>query len=279
MLDFVNVDTAPLATVAAEIHPQSLSMNAPFVPLNPIAARAAPPPRPSAPVLPPLPPRGGSAGDGLSPAQRRLMIAGIVAVHAAGVYGLMQISAVREAVLEAAPMFVDLIAPPAPPAPPVPPPPKPQPVVLKKPPPPTPVIAAAPSPAPSNFVVPAPPPEPIVAAPPAPAIVAPPTPPAPAPAPAPRVIPESAVQYLVEPAPEYPRLSARNAESGRVMVLVFIDEAGMPRQVQVARSSGFARLDTAAVSAVQKARFRPPTLNGQPISGWANVPIDFGLEK
>ena len=108
-------------------------MNAPTLPLNSIATRAAPSPRVAVSVLPPLS-RAGS-GDGLTPTQRRVMIAAIVAAHAAGAWGLMQISAVREAVLEAAPMFVDLIAPPAPPAPPVPPPPKPEPIVKKAPPP------------------------------------------------------------------------------------------------------------------------------------------------
>lgn len=217
--------------------------------------------------------------DGLSPAQRRTVIAAIVAAHAAGALGLMQIGAVREAVREAAPMFVDLIAPPAPPAPP--PPPKPQPIV-KKAPPPVPVIAAPPSPAPAPFVVPAPPPEPvIVAAPPAPpVVVAAPAPPAPPPAPAPpKNLPASAVQYASTVQPEYPRASQRSGESGRVLVRVFIDEAGTPRQVQVNKSSGFERLDASALAAVLKFRFRPPTDNGQPLSGWAIVPIDFGLEK
>ncbi len=251
-------------------------MNAPTLPLNSIATRAAPSPRVAVSVLPPLP-RAGS-GDGLTPTQRRVMIAAIVAAHAAGAWGLMQISAVREAVLEAAPMFVDLIAPPAPPAPPVPPPPKPEPIV-KKAPPPLPVIAAAPSPAPSSFVVPAPPPEPVViAAPPAPpVVVASPAPPAPPPPP--KNLPASSVQYASTFEPDYPRLSKRNAEAGRVLVRVFIDEAGTPRQVQVAKSSGFERLDASALAAVLKFRFRPPTENGQPVSGWANVPIDFGLEK
>jgi protein TonB len=97
--------------------------------------------------------------------------------------------------------------------------------------------------------------------------------------PAPKIIPASAVQYLEPPAPEYPRLSRRNAEIGRVMLRVFIDVAGMPHNVQVSSSSGFARLDGAAVSAVQKARFKPYTENGQPSAGWTYVPIDFELEK
>jgi len=224
-------------------------------------------------VMPPLPVSG--QGDDLSPNQRRVMVLGIVAAHVAGVYGLLQVDAVRETVREAAPMFVDLIAPPAPPAPPLPPPP--QPVPQRAPTPPK-VIAAAPSPAPSNFVVAAPPPEPVVEAPQMPAVVeASPAPPAPPPPP--KVIPASAVQYLEPPVVDYPRLSRRNRETGRVMVRVYIDIAGLLRNAHVSTSSGHARLDEAAVAVVQKARFKLYTENGQPTAGWAFIPLDFELEK
>jgi len=228
-------------------------------------------------ALPPLP-RSGERGDALSPTQRRLMVVAILAAHVAGLYGLMQLGAVREAVREAAPMFVDLIAPPAPPtlrAPP--PPPQPQPILKR--PPPAPVIAAAPSPAPATFVVPPPPPpEPVEAVPTPPvAVVAPPAPPAPPPPP--KIVPASAVQYLEPPVLEYPRLARRNNESGRVIVRVYIDTAGLPRNVQISSSSGHSRLDDAGIAAVQKARFKPYTENGQPTAGWALIPLDFELEK
>jgi len=219
--------------------------------------------------LPPLP-RRGERPDGLSAVPRRAMVVAILAAHVAAVYGLLQVRELREAAREVAPMFVDLIAPPAPPAPlPVPQP------LQKRSPPMAPVIAAAPSPAPAAFIAPTPPPEPVLAAP-AP-VLAPPAPPAPPPAP--KIIPASLVQYLEPPAPEYPRLSRRNAESGRVVVRVFIDTAGMPNSVQVSSSSGFMRLDDAALAAVQKARFKPYTENGQPTAGWTYVPINFELEK
>ena len=44
------------------------------------------------------------------------------------------------------------------------------------------------------------------------------------------------------------------------------------------RSSGFARLDEAAIAAVLKARFRPYSDNGQPLAGWALVPLSFDLQ-
>ena len=250
-------------------------MSPPNFPLNPVAAGVVP----SAAVmrLPPLP-RPGDGADGLSPNQRRMMVVAILAAHVAGVWGLLQVQQVRDAVREAAPMFVNLIAPPAPPTPPVPPPPPaPQPILKR--PVPAPVISAAPSPAPAAFLVAPPPDVPQPPAPPVPVAVveAPPAPPAPAPAP--KMIPASAIQYLVPPEPEYPRLSRRNGETGTVIVRAFADEAGVPHQVQVERSSGFARLDEAAMSAVRKTRFKPYTENGKAVAGWVRMPFPFELEK
>jgi periplasmic protein TonB len=235
-------------------------MNAPTFPHAPLPAG-----RPAWPQ-----PGRTRRDDGLTATQRRLMVAVIVAAHAAGAWGLMQLSAVRQAVLQAAPMLVSLITPPTPTPEPTPPLPRP---VQKKPPPPTPLITAAPSPEPDTFVVPAPPP---VEAPQAVAVpVAAAASAAPVPAAPPRLIPASAVQYLEPPVLVYPRLSARNGERGRAMVRVFIDTEGLPQAVQVGASSGFARLDEAAVSAVRKARFKPYTENGQPAAGWAVVPANF----
>ena len=93
------------------------------------------------------------------------------------------------------------------------------------------------------------------------------------------MIPASAVQYLEPIALEYPRLSKRLGETGMVMLRIFIDERGRVREAHVMRTSGHPRLDDAALAAVQKARFRPPSENGQAMSGYAQVPVDFQLEK
>lgn len=242
---------------------------------------------PSSPVLPAPTLRGSRVGgrrgrdDTLTPGQRRAVALAIAALHGLAGYAVLQVPAVRQAVVEVAPIFVSLMAPtvPVPPPPAPPPPPLPQPM-LKKPPPPVPLVAAAPAPAPAAFEAPpAPSPEPL----PAVVLAAPPVPPAPpappAPPPAPKLIPASAIQYLEPPAPEYPRTSRRLGEAGLVVVRVYVDEAGLPRAVQIAQSSGFQRLDDAAASAVQKARFRPYTENGVPTAGWARIPIPFELEK
>lgn len=223
-----------------------------------------------------------SSRDEIPPAQRRAVVAAILALHAAAAWGLLQVDAVRSAVVEAAPLFVDLIAPPAPETPAEPPPPRP-PAPTKAPPPPAALIAAAPAPtpAPAAFVAPEPPPEPAPPAPPEPVVVAvaPPAPPASTPPAPPRELPASAIQYLDPPSPVYPRASRRNGEAGLVVVRVFVGADGVPRQLQLLRSSGFTRLDEAALEGVRQARFKPPTENGHAISGWARIPIPFELEK
>ncbi len=225
------------------------------------------------------------AGDGLPRGQQHAIVGVIVAAHVALAWGLLQVQAVREALVDAAPIFVHLIDAPTPPTPPVPklqPPPPMQRPVAKAPPPPT-LITTAPPPVPAVFVapfapeVPPPPAPPVPPAPPAPvAVQAPPAPPAPVP---PKEIPASAVEYLVRPAPEYPRQSIRLRETGLVIVRVEVDEAGLPRGVHVAQSSGFVRLDEAALSAVKKARFKPYTENGTAVAAWTRIPFPFELEK
>jgi hypothetical protein len=159
------------------------------------------------------------------------LVGGVVLAHVGVVWALMQVDAVRAAVREAAPLFVDFIAaapppPPEVPPPPPPPPPKriaPPPKRIAPPPKPKPIIAAPPAPA--VFEVPVPPP--LAAPPPPPAVVveAPPPPPPPAPAPQPKTVDATAVQYLEPPAPVYPSFSRRAGEAGRVVVRVLIDTA------------------------------------------------------
>lgn len=94
---------------------------------------------------------------------------------------------------------------------------------------------------------------------------------------APRTIPPSEVQYLEPPAPVYARMSAQMRESGKALVRVFIDERGRARDVQVGISSGFARLDDAALAAVRNGRFRPHPDNDLAVGVRAFIPIEFEL--
>ena len=246
---------------------------------------SSPPPAVSPPWADLDPRRLPGAGEsGLGRRERAFALAAVVAAHVGAGWGLLQVEAVRTAVGEAAPIFVEFLtaAPPPPePLPPPPPPPPPRPQV-RTPPPPAPVITAPapPEPAPAPFVAPPPPEEP--APPPEPAVAltppAPPAPPAP-PSPQPKTVSASAVQYLTPPRVSYPPQSKRLGEKGRVVLLVLVDEKGRPVQARVQESSGFQRLDDAAVNAMRGARFRPYTENGVPQAVWVPAPIVFNLEN
>ncbi len=224
----------------------------------------------------PLRARAGLAAPlrlGRSPAQtrqRRIVVATMLLVHAAAIVGLLDAGRLRDAASQAKPVFLAVVD-----APPTVAPPKslPLPSAAKMPTPPPvalPLIAPEPSAAPPVLVAQATVPSPPVADAPA----------EPAATPAsslPRTIPPSAVQYLVPPAPTYSRISAKMRESGKAIVRVYIDEAGLPRNVQLALSTGFSRLDDAALAAVRNCRFRPYLENGIAVAGWAAIPIEFEL--
>jgi protein TonB len=205
-------------------------------------------------------------------ATRRIAVATLLALHGIAIVGLMNASRLRDAVAEARPIFLAVVDAPPPMAQPKPLPPPASLRVPSAPPLELPLIAPEPSPSPS----------PLVAQVPAP------TPPAPAAqvveaqpvvAPAVRTIPASGVQFIVPPAPVYSRMSSRMKESGKALIRVYVDEEGVPRSVQVAVSTGFSRLDEAALLAVRNARFKPYRENGAAFAGWATVPIEFELPK
>jgi periplasmic protein TonB len=124
---------------------------------------------------------------------------------------------------------------------------------------------------------PAPAPEP-APAPPAPAVVqAPPAPPAPPPEP--RTIDIGAVRYRQQPVLAYPAASRRFGEQGRVSVRVRVNESGQPDAMQVVRSSGYPRLDDAALDAVRATRFHPYTQDGRAMPFWVVMPLIFELEN
>ena len=173
------------------------------------------------------------------------------------------------------------VKPPEPPK--TPPPPKPLQPVLTPPPtpqPPTPAtpeppaVLAAPTAAPTAPAVPAAPPAPPPPpAPPAPA----PAPPAPPP-PAKVELPSSKADYLHNPPPDYPRMSKRLGEQGKVVVKVLIGEDGRAQKVELLTTSGFERLDKSAMEAAMRWRYVPGKRGGVAEAMWYQVPIQFTLE-
>jgi protein TonB len=224
------------------------------------------------------------------PRAARWFAAALVGVsHVALAWALLQIAPVRSAVAEVAPMFVRLVAPEleAPSAPVVPPPRAPRRVMPDRPliatPPkpvePAPAFAAPSLPAPVVDAAPvpevpsAPPvPEPVVGV--AAAVSA-----APAPPPAPKTVSIGAVAYRTPPVLHFPPASRRAQEEGRVHVRVLVDAEGLPREVELVRSSGYPRLDDSALATVRATRFRPHTENGVALPFRVVMPLVFELEN
>ena len=78
-------------------------------------------------------------------------------------------------------------------------------------------------------------------------------------------------------APAYPAQSRREGEQGVVTLRVLVDERGRTVEVNVQKSSGFPRLDAAALQAIRRWTFVPPTRNGQPVRSWSRVQVRFQL--
>ncbi|KAB2970683.1 energy transducer TonB [Zoogloea sp.] len=94
------------------------------------------------------------------------------------------------------------------------------------------------------------------------------------------VAPRFDAAYLANPIPEYPRLSRRMGEEGRVMLRVHVGADGKPLEVTIAKSSGYPRLDDVARDTVLRSwRFVPARQGDQAVAGTVRVPIDFTLDS
>ena len=175
----------------------------------------------------------------------------------------------------AAPAAVQSVAPPPPtPTPPVHSKPKVQPKPTPKP---TPApLREAPAPSPVTVA----PPEP--AAPAAPA--APPTPAAPAaPAIGRQTMEISAPKNVSHldcniAKPDYPALSRRRGETGTAYVKFVVGLTGKLENIELKKSSGFSRLNDAALAAAHASACKPYLEDGQPIRAAYTQPYNFNLE-
>jgi periplasmic protein TonB len=77
----------------------------------------------------------------------------------------------------------------------------------------------------------------------------------------------------------YPSISIRKKEQGEVQLRVLVGIDGAPRQVELARTSGFRNLDAAAKKTVMSWRFVPAERNGSTVEAWVIVPIRFNLSE
>lgn len=226
----------------------------------------------------------------MSHQQRHLLIASSVVLFHLTAIWVLQTGLIRQAMGAVVPVEIlsEFIIPPPKPKVEPPPPPPPRPpskpqaqVVQRKTAPiatamPKPVAVADPTPAPNAptgvvAAAPAPTPSPPIQSP----VVA-----APTPAPAePKIeLPSSDADYLQNPDPIYPAQSRRLGEQGKVVVRVLIGTDGLAQKVEIRQSSGFERLDEAALKSVKNWRYVPGKRAGVVQAMWFSVPINYVLE-
>lgn len=141
---------------------------------------------------------------------------------------------------------------------------------------PLPAAIADPTPAanaPTDVIAPQPALAPIAA----PIAATPPSPPAPAPATGAVKLPSSDADYLKNPLPPYPPISRRLNEQGTSLLSVFIGADGVPQRAELIKSSGFERLDKAALATAMRWRYVPGKRGGVAEAMSVTVPIVWEL--
>jgi len=160
-------------------------------------------------------------------------------------------------------------------APPAPPPPEPPPEPVEEVRAPTPVVAPPPlvrSPLPPVQIMTSPTPAPEISIP---------GPPAPSPQSAPPAIEsvgDLSSKMIAAAPPRYPHESRRKREQGTVVLMVVLGVDGRVANISISRSSGFDRLDQAALHAVRRWRWSPTRRGGTAVMVRGLVEIPFVLQ-
>ena len=100
-----------------------------------------------------------------------------------------------------------------------------------------------------------------------------------APVTATKVLPSTDADDLYNPNQRYPRMSQTMGEQGAVMVRILIGANGLPLKAELQKTSGFERLDQAALDFVMQSRYKPGTLGGKPTEMWMGREVKYVLRQ
>lgn len=89
--------------------------------------------------------------------------------------------------------------------------------------------------------------------------------------------PKYGVEGLANPPPQYPYFSRVKGEEGQVLLKVLVDATGQVIQTTTLTSSGYSRLDEAAIKAVKKWQFIPAQTRGNATTASVEIPFSFVL--
>lgn len=79
--------------------------------------------------------------------------------------------------------------------------------------------------------------------------------------------------------PPYPASERRDGHQGTVMLAIEVLENGRIGQVRIESSSGYERLDEAAVRQAKRWRLKPGMRDGVPVIMWKRIPVHFRLTE
>jgi periplasmic protein TonB len=79
--------------------------------------------------------------------------------------------------------------------------------------------------------------------------------------------------------PEYPTLSKRRGETGTVYVRFVVGLSGQIEDIQLKKTSGYGRLDDAALAAMHDSACKPYVENGTPVRAAYTQPFNFSLNN
>ncbi len=90
---------------------------------------------------------------------------------------------------------------------------------------------------------------------------------------------EAKPDYLSNPPPIYPESCRRDKQEGLVVLEVIINTEGRPDSVEIQATSGFARLDQSATTAVRQWRFARACLGSIKVKSRVVIPVRFRLDN
>ena len=83
-------------------------------------------------------------------------------------------------------------------------------------------------------------------------------------------------EAIYSPEPSFSEEARKAKAQGVVLLLLVVGKDGHPYNIRLGQSLGMG-LDEKAIEAVSRWRFRPATLNGQPVATQIAVQVDFHL--
>ncbi len=79
--------------------------------------------------------------------------------------------------------------------------------------------------------------------------------------------------------PPYPASEIRAGHAGTVLLSIYVLENGRVGDVKLDQSSGYAKLDDAALREARRWRLQPGMRDGVPVAMWKQIPITFQLQN